>query len=246
MFHSYTDAPESGIFIECYDYPEVFGEKIRALGERGRPRDLYDVINLFRHDYLPASAVIKDVLAQKCTYKKITIPTLEDMDAFEDDMERNWEPMLGHQLPVLPELSVYWNSLPEFFDWLEGRDAKKKVELTEVTGRGLNYSPSFGYIGLRAASGRSLEIIRFAAGNRLCVDLDYTDNNGHRRNRVIEPYSLRQSMNGNILLYAVRSDIGKIRSYKVDQINDASITNRVFTPRFRIELSPSGTSVPFS
>ena len=66
VFHSYTDAPEEGIFIDCYDYPEVFGEKVRALGERGRPRDLYDVINLFRNDQLPSSTVIRDVLAQKC------------------------------------------------------------------------------------------------------------------------------------------------------------------------------------
>ena len=33
----------------------------------------------------------------------------------------------------------------------------------------------------------------------LCVDLDYTDNTGRRSNRVIEPYSLRQAQNGNIL-----------------------------------------------
>ncbi len=58
VFHPYTDAPQDGIFIDCYDYHEIFGEKVRALGERGRPRDLYDVINLFRNDQLPAFAVI--------------------------------------------------------------------------------------------------------------------------------------------------------------------------------------------
>ncbi len=29
--------------IQCYSYIEVFAEKIRALSERTRPRDLYDV-----------------------------------------------------------------------------------------------------------------------------------------------------------------------------------------------------------
>ena len=33
--HGYSDQPDEGIAIDCYDYPEVFGEKIRALGERG-------------------------------------------------------------------------------------------------------------------------------------------------------------------------------------------------------------------
>ena len=59
----YSDTPGDGIFINCYGYPEVFGEKVRALGERGRPRDLYDVINLYRNDRLPAPEVIRDVLA---------------------------------------------------------------------------------------------------------------------------------------------------------------------------------------
>ena len=70
VFHPYTDSPEGGIFIMSYAYPEVFGEKVRALGERGRPRDLYDVINLFRNDHLPASAVIQDILSQNVRTKR--------------------------------------------------------------------------------------------------------------------------------------------------------------------------------
>ena len=65
-------------------------------------------------------------------------------------------------------------------------------------------------------------------------------------NRTIEPYSLRQAQNGNVLLYGVRAEDERIRSYKINQINDASITNRVFVPRFQVELSPSGISVPIA
>ncbi|MBK6739560.1 MAG: WYL domain-containing protein [Haliea sp.] len=71
------------------------------------------------------------------------------------------------------------------------------------------------------------------------MDLDYTDNNGDRRSRIIEPYSLRQAQNGNILLYAVRAQDGQIRAYKIDHINNASVTNQVFVPRYQIELNPS-------
>jgi len=66
--HPYSDAPEGegGIIARCYCYEEAFAEKVRALGERARPRDLYDVINLFRHqEFHPASAVIHDVLNKK-------------------------------------------------------------------------------------------------------------------------------------------------------------------------------------
>ena len=54
-----------------------------------------------------------------------------------------------------------------------------------------------------------------------------------------EPYSLRQAQNGNILLFAVRADDGQIRAYKIDQINDASVVNRTFVPRFQVELTPN-------
>lgn len=242
VIHTYSDTPNDRIHANCYSYPEVFGEKVRALGERGRPRDLYDVINLYRNDQLPAPAVINDVLAQKCAYKEIETPTLADMDNYRDALIQNWEPMLAHQLPALPAFEIYWDALPEFFEWLERPQAARAV-LGAVSGEGNIYRPAYGQLNLRALSGTSLEIIRFAAGNRLCVNLDYTANNGERSTRVIEPYSLRQAQNGNILLYAVRADDGQIRTYKINQINEASVVNRTFKPRYQIELSP-GLNVP--
>lgn len=244
VFHPYSDRPEEGIYINCYSYPEVFGEKVRALGERGRPRDLYDVVNLYRNDHLPASAVIQDVLAQKCAYKNISPPSLQDMENYKEALDRNWEPMLAHQLPSLPALEAYWESLPELFSWLNGEPLHEKVQLGGLPGEGTPYRPAYGKLGLRTLNGNSLEIIRFAAGNRLCVELDYTTNNGQRSSRIIEPYSLRQAQNGNILLYAVRAEDGEIRAYKINQINDASVTNQVFIPRYQVELSPADSGNP--
>ena len=40
VFHPYSDRPEDGIWANCYAYEEAFEEKLRALGERTRPRDL--------------------------------------------------------------------------------------------------------------------------------------------------------------------------------------------------------------
>ncbi len=121
VIHPFTDTPQDGIFVECYDYAEIFAEKVRALGDRGRPRDLYDVINMFRYDYLPAPEVIQNILSKKCSYKGISPPTMANLEKYRDEMSRNWKPMLVHQLPKLPELNEYWDSLPEFFEWLEGR-----------------------------------------------------------------------------------------------------------------------------
>ncbi len=239
VFHPYSDSPTGDIHIGCYSYPELFGEKIRALGERGRPRDLYDVVNLYRNNQLPPPAVIRDVLAQKCAYKNINSPVLKDIEAYREALQSNWAPMLAHQLPALPPLETYWEALPGFFLWLEERETEVTATLGAVSSKGQVYRPAYGRLGLRTLSGASLEIIRFAAGNRLCVNLDYTDNGGRRSTRLIEPYSLRRARNGNILLYAVRAEDGQIRAYKIDQINDASISSKVFVPRYAVELSPT-------
>jgi predicted nucleotidyltransferase component of viral defense system len=244
VLHAYSDVPQGGIHVDCYSYPEVFGEKVRALGERGRPRDLYDVINLFRNDKLPPAGIIRDVLTQKCAYKEIEIPVIGDMGAYKDAMESNWGPMLRHQLPALPSIESYWDALEDFFEWLEGRREHVRPVLGIVSNSGDLYRPTYGHLGLRTRSGSSLEVIRFAAGNHLCVDLDYTANSGKRSRRIVEPYSLRRANNGNILLYAVRADSGKTRTYKINQINDASVTNQVFTPRFQVELSPASSVSP--
>lgn len=75
---------------------------------------------------------------------------------------------------------------------------------------------------------------------RLCVELDYIDDQGRRSARIIEPYSLRRTLAGNIVLHAVRADSGRHRSYRVDRIQSARATERTFIPRYTIELTPAG------
>jgi predicted DNA-binding transcriptional regulator YafY len=82
-------------------------------------------------------------------------------------------------------------------------------------------------------------VIRFAASNHLLVDLDYRDEQGNRRTQPIEPYSLRRTQDGNLLLCAVNVEQQQPHSYRLERIQGASILNRGFTPRFQIELIPS-------
>ena len=68
VIHNYTDAPEGGIHVNCYAFEEVVAEKIRALAERMRPRDLYDVIHFFRNRKLIKNPqLVYEVLTKKCT-----------------------------------------------------------------------------------------------------------------------------------------------------------------------------------
>jgi len=242
IFHPYTDRPADGIEVLCYAYEEVFGEKSRALGERadrGAVRDLYDIIHFFRNRELrPAPAVVLDVLQKKCAFKDIAVPTLADLLQYEDAFRTQWELMLQHQLPSLPPFETFWAELPGFFDWLTGNAREEELIPFPGAEGGEVLRPAFGglrYYGVRISA---LEVVRFAAANRLCVNLDYTTEDGRRSTRFIEPYSLRQTEAGDILLYAVRVQDRGVRGYRVDRIEGAELTDQVFTPQYQIELSP--------
>ena len=174
VFHPYSDAPGNGINILSYAYEEAFGEKVRALAERTRPRDLYDVINLFRNTGArPTPQVVLEVLKKKCEFKNIAVPVLDDLNSHRSDLEGIWEPMLGHQLPELPPVASFWEALPEFFAWLlEGIIPPKPAAYTIAGGETIIRERSLRLFVPQAAKS-SLEVVRFAAANHMCVDLQY-------------------------------------------------------------------------
>jgi len=239
--HPYSDEPEGGLMVRCYAYEEAFAEKMRALGERARPRDLYDVVNLFRNNEFQSDGpAIYDILHQNCTFKGIEIPSFQSLQVAREELESDWDAMLRYQLPLLPPVEGFWNELQALFAWMAG---------AERAGMPVAYPLAEGEIVLRAPMGglavptfgaSSIEIIRFAASNRLCVELGYIDEHGRRRTRIIEPYSLRRTQAGNIVLHAVRADSGEHCSYRVDRIQNARMTEQTFIPRYAIELTPSG------
>lgn len=237
--HDYSDRPERGFEARCYPFDEVFAEKIRALSERGRPRDLYEVLNLFRHDeFEPRPGQVLAVLREKCAFKGIPIPTLAAVERFKPELAADWEQMLGHQLPALPPFAAFWLGLPDLFRWLEtGAPAVPRQpaeplmpDQGETLGR-----VQTGRLPVPHAIASTLERIRFAASNRLCVSLTYDGTV-----RRIEPYSLRRTRDGHVVLYALRADTREIRSYRIDRIQGASLTDITFIPTYVVELTPSG------
>lgn len=105
IFHSYSDATTPSPTISCYSIVELLGEKLRALAERCRPRDLYDIIHVYRHpDLLGRSKDVLNVLERKSAFAGIEAPTLDSIhdSEFRQEIQNEWENMLGHQLPELP------------------------------------------------------------------------------------------------------------------------------------------------
>ena len=239
--HPYTDAPAEGITARCYAFEELFGEKVRALAQRARPRDLYDVINLFRHgDFRDAAIVIRNIVTEKCDFKKIPFPTFESLAPAHPELVGEWGNMLGHQLPSLPPVDLFWTELPKFFRWLSGALVQPLLPSIPIEIDAAVLRAPAGGIRIPGRSTPFIEVIRFAASNHLLVDLDYLDLEGNRRTRAIEPYSLRRTKDNNVILCAVNVERQQPRSYRIDQIQGAAIMSRGFTPRYVIELTPSG------
>ncbi len=238
--HPYSDHDAALFRITAYSFEEVFAEKIRALAERLRPRDLYDVINLHRQErFTPQRSLVRETLHDKCAFKGIGYPSIETISVMPErrELESEWAHMLAHQLRVLPPFEHFWGALGGFFEWLEGTAELTALGSIPARGATTAFVPRTR-IPTRVSS--TLEEIRFAAANRLCVDLHYQG-----RTRLIEPYSLRRSSRGDILLFATHAGTTEIRSYRLDRIQGADVTSTPFIPKFAVELSPSGpVSIP--
>lgn len=236
VLHPYSDADEIEGEVRAYSIVELLAEKTRALAERCRPRDLYDVVNIHRHpDLVGDPAPVLATLNQKCAYVGIPVPDAGTIEAspFRDELDQEWESMLGHQLPHLPTVAEFWRELDSVFDWLAGAP----VPVLERAPTGTEIDPT--WLPPRAMTawsyGAPLERIRFAGANRLKIELDYRAAEGRQGARIVEPYSLRMTQIGDLLLFVV-NDRGLLRSYRVDRIAGVRILDESFTPRYVIEF----------
>ncbi len=235
--HSYPDVLPAPARVRCYGFEELFAEKLRAMGERSRPRDLYDIVHLFRRPGLRHHAsVVKEVLAQKCSSKGVPVPSLDALAAskFRDELETEWANMLAHQLPVLPPFESFWEELPGIFAWLDGKEPGSElasVETGEDLDEGWRPPATLWTWGV----GVPVESIRFAAANHLLVELGYGG-----KTRLIEPYAFRRTKAGHLLLFAVKAESREIRGYRVDRMSSVRVTTKPFRPVNLIEIGGEG------
>ena len=232
--HPYSDRPEEGIKTMAYVYEETFAEKIRALFERANPRDLYDVINLYRNvKASPNVSNLKEALKQKCEFKGIPAPKLDDILKHESKLKGAWHEMIAHQLPYLPPFDSFFQVLPEFFKWLEGgKSSEEKTAYRFKEGEVL-VKEQTAFLPLKQKIKSYLELIRFASANRLCVNIKYQD-----LIYKVECYSLRKIKENQFILYAWDVDKNSLCSYAVQHIQGVKITSDSFVPRYLVELTP--------
>jgi len=236
IFHPYPDELPSPVGVIAYSIEELLAEKTRALYERTRPRDLYDVVYVINNqDSGIDLSRTRDVFLGKCRAKSIPAPTAAGLAAHiqaTGELRSEWANMLQHQLPQLPPIDGMLSTVETVLGWIDvapvpapvlaaaSRDTTEKA----IAPAGIRYW----------GRGIGLEAIRFAGANRLLVRFSY-----HGRERLVEPYSLRQAGTGNVLLYAF--EVGfHIKAFNTADILNIRPTGTPFTPRYRIEFSSGG------
>lgn len=235
--HPYGDAPLPAGRVLCYPITELFAEKLRALAERCRPRDLYDVVHMHRHpDLIGRQQAVAAALARKCEHSGIEVPTLGTIRSspFRQEVEAEWENMLGHQLPrPLPPFAGFWSALDVVFRWLGGTLETGTLPRAELGSLDPAWQIPRAITSWRR--GIPLELLRYAGVNRLKVDIDYRAENGRQGPRRVEPYSLRRTKDGNLVLFVV-NDHRQLRSYRIDRVAGIKPTTEPFTPTYQVEF----------
>jgi predicted nucleotidyltransferase component of viral defense system len=239
VFHPYPDELPNDAGVFTYSFNELLAEKTRALFERSRPRDLYDVIYLLENQpeafELPR---VRDLFKGKCEAKNLQPPSSDELIKIvteNEELRSEWANMLGHQLPVLPNLDSLLDRLPALLSWIDEPYAPiPTMELplipmaateTPIARAGIQYW----------GGGLPLESIRFAGANRLLVEFDY-----HGKHRLAEPYSLRQAQTGNLLFYGWEQGATHIKAFILPEMQAVRVTDLSFQPRYRVELTPHG------
>jgi len=235
ILHPYSDSAAVVSEVTAYSISELLAEKIRALAERCRPRDLYDVISIYRHpEHISDPAVVRAALEEKCAYVGIDVPNASSIlqSAFRQELDQEWANMLAHQLPHLPVVDEYWAAVEAMFDWLAGTPvvALPRAEFPQRLDQRWSAPKS-----MASWSGRPLDLIRYAGSNRLKVEVDYQAAEGRWGWRRIEPYALRRTLDGNVVLFVV-NDRGQLRSYRTNRIRNVRVTDEAFVPRYLVEF----------
>lgn len=247
VFHAYPDAFSNETTVAAYSLEELFAEKTRALYERTRPRDLYDVVQLV-DNYATAIDLdrTRDIFHDKCNSKGIAIPASADLITLVRDsaeLAADWKSMLAHQLPALPPLDALRDRLNSVLAWIDEPNSEPSVETVPPTASPVIAKPS-RVIAVRAGEEivapagvtfwrtAPLELVRFAGANRLMIEFDY--NGKHRK---AEPYSLRRAGTGNLLLYAREHDVDHVKAFKVEEMSRLAVSETSFRPRYPIDLS---------
>ncbi len=245
ILHPYPDAPlPDGALVSTYSLEELIAEKTRALYERSRPRDLYDVVYILTNSgEMIDLDHARDVFGEKCSAKQLAVPNADELVRIVSEAPEiisEWDNMLAHQLPSLPPPEGVIARLEGALAWLTPEVAAASAVIPSQELQPVAARPNETLVAPAPSklwrTPIPLETIRFAGANRLLVEFIYKG-----KRRTLEPYSLRRSSLGNLLLYGWELESAQIKAFDVAKMSGLRTTERTFIPRHAVEFTGTGT-----
>lgn len=238
IFHPYPDVLPEPSTVYAYSIEELLAEKTRALRERTRPRDLYDVVYVINNQNVGLDLSRAGLLfREKCLTKGLEVPTSSELVAHiraAEELRSEWKNMLRHQLPQLPPIDTMLDGILMALYWIDDAATRSTPALERVPMPSSHESvapPGIQFWG----PGVGLEAIRFAGANRLLVRLTYRG-----EDRFVEPYALQRANTGEILLYAWDVASSQLMAYNAAEIQHLRPTDKPFMPRYQVEFLSGG------
>ncbi len=111
LSQQYSDYPRFRVRVECIE--EILAQKLRALVERRKSRDYYDVWRMLQLEFDQAKT--KTLFRRKCAVKGIQFQGLGDFfpDDLPDILRGYWERELGRLVHPVPEMETVLAELQE-------------------------------------------------------------------------------------------------------------------------------------
>lgn len=235
LLHNYSDKDEVKCQILCYTLDEILAEKMRSLLERTRARDFYDVWRLL-HDYGQMVNLdnFRKSFDEKCRYKSVGLNSIDDFltSEKENELRSDWQISLPHQLNYLPQFDIvkddFLSLIVKILPPLATPKVSSYVEALPAAGRSYISIPQRFYTGVYR---NPVEILTQAGKDRLMVKMVYKN-----EPRLVEPYSLRVTKDGNLTFFGWQQGDYHIKQFRVDRIQNIELTNQPFTPKFPVEF----------
>lgn len=235
ILHNYSDNNEVRCEVSCYSLDEILAEKIRSLLERTRARDFYDVWRVLRdHGSTINLNDFQKSFDEKCKYKSVILKAIDDFLTSEKETElrSDWQVSLPHQLNYLPDFDIvrdeFLTLIVKVLPFLATPKVSAYVEALPAAGRSYISIPQRFYTGEYRSP---VEILTQAGRNRMMVKMVYKN-----EPRLIEPYSLRSTKDGNLTFFGWQRGDFHIKQFRLDRVQNIELTDKSFYPKFPVEF----------
>lgn len=236
LIHNYSDKDDIKCEILTYSLEEILSEKTRALLERTRARDFYDVAFILRTYSTNINFnMFRKSFDGKCKYKAVNFNKIEDFITPDKEAEfrSDWQISLPHQLSYLPDFEAVKDEflilISKILPLLVTTKITSYVEmLPTIRPRGYISIPQKFYVG---GYRNPIEKLEQAGRNRVMVRMIYKN-----KVRFIEPYSLRVTKEGNLTFFGWQQGDHHIKQFRIDKIQNIELTQQTFYPKYPVEF----------